>query len=248
MRNKAWIIGIIIISLYLSPFLIIDNVSLRNNALAAEYKDLSIDELFKESGSKWVETQINSWAKCSFEKPAISILEDVAKGAGEFFGLEDNLELSYNDYGNICKVHLKGNDQKGLKYDIIIARDKETYMTINIVNDRDFLDTEEIIGKVQDYFNSIGQDPQVSLTITGGFPGKLDTGQKKSIIEALIKKAKGRFIQTMEDDKLISVAGYSPILDTPPIKGINFQIASRYNGYRNITYLWIGTPIITIEY
>ena len=34
----------------------------------------------------------------------------------------------------------------------------------------------------------------------------------------------GKAIQIMEDDGLVSIAGYSPMIDTAPMDGINFQL------------------------
>ena len=70
----------------------------------------------------------------------------------------------------------------------------------------------------------------------------------KIILNGLVTEIDGRVTQTMEDDRLISLAGHSPVIDIPPIESINFQIASRYSEYEGKTYLWTGTPLITIEY
>ena len=42
-----------------------------------------------------------------------------------------------------------------------------------------------------------------------------------------------------------------PLLDENIISGgkpVNVQVAMRYNSYKDKTYLWIGVPVISIEY
>ena len=248
LKNKPWIWVVITIVLCFSIYLTLYNVGYRRKALAAGNQRVNMDELLQKTECSWVQTDINSWAKIDIGAMDMKDLKDMAIKAGEFFNLEDDLELSSNHNSHTRQINLRGNDRKGLKYDIIITNSRETHIIINILDNQIFIDTNGIIDKIEDYFHGINVSPNIFATLTGAIQGELDAKQRKSMVKDLIEVIGGKATQTMEDEQLISVAGYSPMIDTAPMDNINFQIASRYNGYRDKTYLWIGTPIITIEY
>lgn len=248
MKNKTRVSIFITIFLFISLSLTMYNIAYKGKTFAADNAMVGIDELLDKSGCKWFQTDISSWGKTTSEGMTIGDLEDIAIGAGEFFNLEDKLELSTSNDLHTKKVNLTGNDKKGLKYEIIVTKDKELHIIVNILNNHSFIDTDIITDEIKKYFQSIQMSPNVYTTLTGTFEGELDTGRRKAIVERLIRDLRGRGSQIMEERGLISIAGYSPVIDIVPMDDINFQIASRYNSYRDKTFLWIATPIITVEY
>ena len=251
MKSRFWIIGIISISLFICLCLVLGKVA-SNKALAASYKaskhhKVHVCQLLKDKDYQWIQTNINSWATIEAGDLSIEKLEDMALEASDFFDLQRR-KISTNGLESGKEVNLEGNDQKGLKYDIIISNREETFVIVNILDKRLFADTKLLEKKIQDYFHSLNTSPRISTILAATIEGRISAKDRESLIKNLIGQIQGEVTQTMEDDQLISLAGYSPILDAAPIDNINFQLASRYNSYRDKTYLWIGTPIITIEY
>jgi len=247
-KKSSWLFGIITISLCICLYLLSGNFNYKNQALAASHQRINLDELFKESGCQWSETYINAWAVIESDNKSFDDLKNMAIELCHFLNLEGNRQKTVNYKTYQKQVKIEARDQKGLKYDIIITNNEETHVVINIYNNQHFLDTQDYIDKLEDYFHSIKALPRISATLVGTFDGRLDGKERKSIINSLVAKIDGRVTQAMEDERLISIAGYSNNLDTVPMGNINFQIASRYNAYKGKTYLWIGTPLITIEY
>ena len=247
-NKRPWLFGIITIFLCFCLYLLIGNLNYRNGALAASHKKVKIDELFKDLGCQWAQTHINAWAVIETGNKTFDDLKNIGLVLCDFLNLEDNREITTNYDNHQKQVKIRTGDQKGLKYDIIIMNSEKTHIVINIYNDQHFVGTQELIDKIEDYFHSIKALPRISAILAGTFDGRLDSKERKSIINSLVRKIDGQVTQTMEDERLISIAGYSYILDVAPIGNINFQIASRYNAYEAKTYIWAGTPIITIEY
>lgn len=238
-NKKSWFFGVIVVFLCICLYI--------NKALAASYEKMDIDTLFKAAKCQWTQTHINAWTVTDLGNTTIDDLKSMGKEACEFFNLVD-LDISTNCNSHLKQVNIRARDQKYLKYDIIITSSKQTHIVINLFNDQHFIGTQELVSKIKDYFFSIETLPHVSTTHVGIFDGRLDTQQIRSILNGLVTEIDGRVTQTMEDDRLISLAGHSPVIDIPPIESINFQIASRYCEYEGKTYLWTGTPLITIEY
>ncbi len=243
--KRSWIGVVIIIFLCISVYLTLYNTGYTGKALAAQKDYISLDKLIEQSGCQWLQTDIYAWAE--FDED-YAINEDLAHRISEFFNLVNHVDLSTTKCGKNIQVKIRGNDQKGLMYDIIITNKTGTHIIINVMDNHLFEDIPIITQKIKDFYRSINAIPSIYTTLTGAFPGQLSKVQRKSIIENLVNGLEARDIQTMEDLQLISIAGYSPLIDTAPMDKINFQVASRYNEYRDKTYLWIGTPVITIEY
>lgn len=248
MIKRTWLFGIITISLCICLYLLFSNLNYKNQALAASHQRIKLDELFEESGCQWSETHINAWAEIESGSKTFDDLKDMGVELCHFLNLELNSQKTFNYKTYQKQVKIEARDQKGQSYDIIISNNEKTHVVINIYGNQHFVDTQDYIDKIEDYFHSIKALPRISATLVGTFDGRLDSKERKSIINSLVAKIDGRVTQAMEDERLISIAGYSHILDTAPIANINFQIASRYNAYEGKTYLWMGTPIITIEY
>jgi len=246
-KKGSWLAGIVTISL-ICLYLLSGNLNYKNQALAASHQRIKIDELFKDSGCQWSETHINAWAVIESGNKTFDDLKNMGIEACDFLNLGENRQIATNSKTYQKQVKIGATDQKGINYDIIITNSEKTHIVINIYNNQLIVDTEELIDKIEGYFHSIKAFPRISTTLVGAFDGRLDSKERKSIINSLVAKIDGQVTQAMEDERLISIAGYSHILDAAPMDNINFHIASRYNAYEGKTYFWAGTPIITIEY
>lgn len=71
------------------------------------------------------------------------------------------------------------------------------------------------------------------------------------ISRLILDGAKAKKVNGMSEKNLISVSAYSPLIDNNiEIEGrkINMNLALRYNAFEDKTYIWLATPVITIEY
>ncbi|CDF57329.1 YwmB family TATA-box binding protein [Thermobrachium celere] len=93
--------------------------------------------------------------------------------------------------------------------------------------------------------------PKFSILITGKFDGRLTSAEMKQKAVDIIKKRGAIFINGIEDENLVSVSAFLPTLEDRKIcddKYVNLNIAFRYSSLNNCTYIWIGSPLIFVEY
>ncbi|MGI5852173.1 MAG: YwmB family TATA-box binding protein [Caldicoprobacterales bacterium] len=248
MKYKFWIIGVFILVLCT----ILHTGHIREERYARACDDSNgqdiVDELFKRAGFNWTRTDISAWAAVDLGNISAEDLEGILTDAGSYL----NMDIEPNNTLKYCeetgRINLQGNGKNGLKYDIIIAGGRNTHIVINVENYGHLSDSRTLMDQLEEYFHSIKASPHITASFTGDIQGKLSTDERSALARDLIRGIKGTAIQIMEDDQLVSIAGYSPMIDTTPMDGINFQIASRYNEFMDKTYLWIGTPLISTEY
>lgn len=126
----------------------------------------------------------------------------------------------------------------------------QTYLTVSISS----LNTEKLgdfLSKVRESIILSNGTSKITSCVTGTFDGRLDGVNQDQIIDKITEYLKVNDIQKVMDRYTYSVMGQSPlfsegvkILD----KNYNVNIAMRYNSEDDITYIWIGTPVISIEY
>jgi hypothetical protein len=248
LKYKFWIIGIIIMTLctMLHPG------HMREGQEAKAWGDIHgqdiMDNLFKRAGCRWIKTDISAWAAVDLGDISDEDLVGILVNVGNCLDLDIDPEIILCDYEKTGRINLQKNGKNGLKYDIIISGGRNTHMVINVENNGHFSASRTLMDQLEEYFHSIKASPLITATFTGNIQGKLTAEERASLVRDIIQGMNGKAIQIMEDDGLVSIAGYSPMIDTAPMDGINFQIASRYNEYVDKTYIWIGTPLITTEY
>ena len=110
---------------------------------------------------------------------------------------------------------------------------------------------EDIIEKVESLFDEYNKPVNITTCIVGTFDGYVNLDEKERKIVQAAKSAKGQIIEKYAEDDTLSFSIYTPYIEEHIYTGnnkMNLNIAVRYNEYENKTYIWIGTPIITIGY
>ncbi len=90
-----------------------------------------------------------------------------------------------------------------------------------------------------------------SSCLIGTIEGKDSKEKLSEDMNRVIRGINGKIISEFEDDMILSYTIFTPRIEkilTINEKKINLNLAIRYNEYEDVTYLWIGTPIITIGY
>lgn len=128
---------------------------------------------------------------------------------------------------------------------------EETTLYINFIIKENFNEINDIMYKIENIFKNFDKEVEISTCVVGTFEGQLDNIEKEDIIYEGIKKVKGKVIEKFVEDDLVSIIAYTPCINEYVFlenEKINLNIAIRYNELEKNTYLWIGTPVITISY
>jgi len=126
----------------------------------------------------------------------------------------------------------------------------QTYLVVN-VSGKELGKFAEYGQKVREAMLLFEGESKITSCITGAFDGKLDEAKHEQILEKIFDYLKISDAQMLQDPYTLSLVGHSPlfgrgieILD----KTYNVNISVRYNSDDDKTYMWIGTPVISLEY
>lgn len=100
-------------------------------------------------------------------------------------------------------------------------------------------------------FSVYSVKPHISYLIIGKYPYKMTLADMGFKAKEIVKTSGAQFINLINDRNLISAIGFLPQLEEKiKIQDniINLNIALRYNDLDKSTYIWIGCPIISVEY
>ena len=100
-------------------------------------------------------------------------------------------------------------------------------------------------------FRTYSVKPTLSYLIVGKYSYKMTMPVMMEKANKILTNIGAKFINEISDGNLVSIVGFSPeIKEKIKINEIftNVNIALRYNNFDKNTYIWIGCPIISIEY
>lgn len=129
-------------------------------------------------------------------------------------------------------------------------KDPQTYLTIS-VSSRNLEKYNDFAKKVSKTINSLGGQSKITSCVTGTFNGKLDEAQQDKLVETIASYFEIINTEKIQDKYNFSIIGFSPLLSEGIQilgKNYNIHIAIRYNSDEDTTYIWIGTPVISLEY
>lgn len=151
--------------------------------------------------------------------------------------------LDSNTYLQVTTQSVKLPEQYG--------KTPQTYLVVSLTS-KDFDKKNQFEGKIKDIINSKGGKSNISTCIVGSFDGKLNKGSQLKIFKTLITKLKLTDVKKNQEDFCYNLIGFCPHLEEESIeifgKNYNINIEIRYNCEDDITYIWIGTPIISTKY
>lgn len=127
----------------------------------------------------------------------------------------------------------------------------ETTVFVDVIKTVEYSRIDEIMEKKRAIFKQNENKAEITTCIIGSFNGKLSRNEMNKKIQMTINKINGKIIEDYEDENLVSITAYTPLINNYIYTGnkkMNYNVAMRYNEYEDKTYIWIGTPIITIGY
>jgi hypothetical protein len=127
----------------------------------------------------------------------------------------------------------------------------ETYLFLNKVKKSNNEYYDDIKLKMEGIFKKFDSEAEITTCVIGTFNGKLNRQSQEKKIDEALKYIKGNVVEKYSDESLISVSAFSPVLGKYIFSGnkkMNYNISMRYNEYEDKTYIWIGMPIIILEY
>lgn len=147
-----------------------------------------------------------------------------------------------NEAGNVTLIKLLSTQ---------IVGESETYIIIDIIQNKGYKEIVTISNKIEDILQQYGNKVETTINITGVHLGKLTKAEEKQSQESVFNFLEAKKIEVLENELLTSITAYSPLISSYINYGnnkVNLQLAMRYSEYEDKTYLWIANPLITTTY
>lgn len=229
---------------------------------AAAYPAMSLTEeealilSFESTGADVLESTISCWMKLNDRFLEKEQLESIMAGLPDMLKLDETTVVKRAESSDrLNKLVLHGS--KGNKfYNISIESAdlesaEETYIVFDVSIDRGYkeLKTErQVIANVLQVEESA---LNFSSCIIGTYKGKLSSLEADKKARLALQTINAKKVEGVEDDELKSISAFSSSVGGYIMSGqarVNVQLAVRYSSYDDKTYIWIGTPLIPVEY
>jgi hypothetical protein len=131
------------------------------------------------------------------------------------------------------------------------AKGGETYVIMDVSIDNS---TTELIAerqRLESYFAAKNVKPKISSCVIGVYEGKLTENEMRAKIADAMSSVKAKEVEGLASEGLNSISAFSGNINSFVLsnnKKVNMQIAVRYSSYDGKTYIWIGSPLIHVEY
>ncbi len=222
-------------------------------------KKSALQSSLVKAGVNFVNSEVYVWCNTDELQYDTDSIVKVTERLSDSIGIVKNVDYSINTLNNdfIRKTEIRGSTSDGKTVCINSqlnknkSQENNSFISVDIINELEQTDINDTAQVLKEKFKSFGLNPKVNTCITGYFDGKLDYVEMNKISSRILKDAKAKKINGISDKNLISVSAYSPLIDNNiEIKGreTNINLALRYNAYEDKTYIWVATPVITIEY
>lgn len=161
------------------------------------------------------------------------------------------IKAQTQDTITLSRVYLSENKKMTLKLETRFSENTNTYMVLDVVlykSNDEIIPVKESLEQLYSYLNI---KPKVNISMTGIYNGRMTEQQKKLTTIGIMKKMNAKVREDYVTDEVYSVVGYTKKIPEYIYSGkqkININLALRYNSYEDKTYLYLATPVITVEY
>ncbi|MDD4568902.1 MAG: YwmB family TATA-box binding protein [Tepidanaerobacteraceae bacterium] len=203
---------------------------------------------------------IVDWSLINREFIDFSKMEQYRDEILTIFEMDQEIFDSTKEYNETYRIlNTKGKLNSDTFLQIIIQsvilpeeyeKDPQTYLVV-AVSGRNHENFADFINKTRKAITSLEGQSKITSCVTGTFDGKLNEVKQGQILEKICGYFKISDTEKMKDDYTFNIMGFSPLLSEGVQilgKDYNINIAMRYNSEEDRTYIWIGTPIISLEY
>jgi hypothetical protein len=218
---------------------------------------------FNTSGAAVVEANINAYASDTgifLDREEVTrIVTSLADGMELDLDGAERIENFSGDY-NQLSVTGKNADGYGM---VIIVHSMdfsdikegpggfETNIVIDTALDGDIKELPGMEERISNLVAEHMQGVRTTSCIVGSYFESIPEDNMEAIIGSVFQSADAVEVERAIYDGFLSVSAYTPrIGDYIQMGGnrINLNVAMRYNSYEGRTYIWLGSPVITMEY
>lgn len=252
MRNKYIAVLFIAFILIITALAI---VRLNYNKEQVSIED-SLIKSIESTKAEVMQSSISTWAKINNSFMTEEQVEVEMKALIEIINPDrSTINIMKENSENVNSETLNasaGSRHYNIKVESIkTAKGGETYAIIDVYIDNNCTELTTERQKLDSYYTARNAKPKVSSCIIGVYDGKLAENQMKAEIADAMAAVQAKEVEGLQDDELKSISAFSGNINSFVMsnnKKVNMQIAMRFSSYDDKTYIWIGSPLIHMEY
>lgn len=225
-----------------------------------EQNEIGYDKLlnsFQKTNANFEEYNVNGHALINDKFFSFSEMEIAADKIIKEFNLDSN-KLKYvktnKDKFRQLYIYEENKRENGILIIVeseICENIKETHIIVDISKNEVYKDIVENYAKIENALSSYSTNLDIYSCITGSFKGMISNNNYDRITKNVLYNMNGKEIERIEEKDLLSVTAYSNELKDY-IKynsnKVNLNVSLRYSEYDDKTFIYIGTPLIILEY
>jgi uncharacterized protein YdeI (BOF family) len=218
----------------------------------------ALETLMKTTGSVIVEGEIQYYAALEDRFLTMDELEEVLLQVADLMGLNGGtVQRSEGDTYRVLDV--TGNITLGPEIHIVVqsnpgdaaaAFPPQTYLLV-VCRDASVETIKTVAQRLEAVLEPAMPGGQLSFYLSGEIPGKRTVEEMSQMAAAALSAVRGNIIDGIEEDGLVSLTAYTPLLDHYLyVDGdrFNLNLAIRYDSERDMTVCWAGYPVIHDSY
>lgn len=209
------------------------------------YDSSALKSCFDKTGAEFVRMDIEGTGKIQTGDTPIEAAKKLfdAFGTGGVYEIDeesDSVVLSLKNEKNQVVIKTRKMQSENLIYASFIYSQYSD--DVNITNIRRSISKAFWIYQTKPSFSSL---------IQGKYDGALTISQMKARAASIFLSSNSSFVEGVDDGNMVSFSGYiSGLSDKISYMGklVNLNTALRYSRIDGCTYIWVGSPIILLEY
>ncbi len=212
-----------------------------------------VGEALKEVEAEFDHVNINSYVILDKQFLTIDNSIEICNDISEKLNMKETI-TSKEESEDLSLIAVTGTLQEGIHGTIIIQGTRhgdfvESSIVIDIISTKEEYDIAGLCDKIRGILNNYG-NTKLTINLAGYYDGLLENKELKEKINRAFEKVGAAKVEGIEEG-LISITGYTPKIEETIKycgKTVNINMAARFNSYEDKTYIWIGTPLIVLEY
>lgn len=217
-------------------------------------------DAFAVTGAKLSGLEINGWVMLPQAMDESQIRQELGR-LGASLSV-DNSKLSENveTYPGFYSLKLSGELMKDTWLEIGVQSlnfsdqdvcNPETYITVNYCAQNPTKESIAWEARIKTSLQSLGYKPNITTCYSGIINGRMNRVETDKLTTAVFAELKAKQIEGVNNENLLSMAGYSPLLQNEiqvGARNINLNLALRYDATYRQTHVIIASPLISTEY
>lgn len=228
--------------------------------------------MLEEFKGELLETEISMGGIISEYFFTMEKLEELANGLKPIFNIQEikinkdfvnsnqknYYTLEKTDEETFKQILISGYNKKGNPVTISIStylntdtNKGETYLFTNLIKSEKNFNNNDIIEELKNVFAYYNKPLEITTCVVGRKNGQMNTKDFNKYIADFLRTYNIKIAEEYKDEYTISYTGYTNLFEQTIFSGekkVNLNLAMRYNEFEDMTYIWIGTPIITTGY